>query len=38
MVIALADGRVRTIRTSISTATWLALCTPNGGEVIGNDW
>jgi hypothetical protein len=38
MVIALADGRVRTIRTSISTATWLAVCTPNGGELIGNDW
>jgi prepilin-type N-terminal cleavage/methylation domain-containing protein len=32
-----ADGSVRLINGSVSGTTWWALCTPNGGEVIGDD-
>jgi hypothetical protein len=38
MAIVMADAQVRTIRPSISAATWLALCTPNGGDTIGRDF
>ncbi len=34
----LMDGSVRSVTSSISLATWRALGTRNGGEVIGNDF
>ena len=36
--VALADGSVRAVANGISQATWWAACTPDGGEVLGNDW
>jgi prepilin-type N-terminal cleavage/methylation domain-containing protein len=36
--VAMADGSGRTIAPSISSLTWFALCTPNGGEVILPDY
>jgi hypothetical protein len=38
MVVAMADASARVISPNISRDTWIALCTPNGGEKIGNDW
>jgi prepilin-type N-terminal cleavage/methylation domain-containing protein len=38
MLIALADGSVKTLAPSVSPATYWALVTPAGGEVLGNDW
>jgi prepilin-type N-terminal cleavage/methylation domain-containing protein len=38
MQAAMADGSVRSISPSISGAIWWALCTPRGGEPLGNDW
>ena len=38
MCVALADGSVRTIRGSVSPATFWAMVTPAGGEVLGSDW
>jgi len=35
---ATADGAVRSLAPSLSPATWWAACTPDGGEVLGNDW
>lgn len=32
------DGSVRTVSYSISLATWQAVGTRNGGEIIGSDW
>jgi Protein of unknown function (DUF1559) len=34
----LCDGSVRLITTGISIPTWSAAVTPDGGEVVGNDW
>jgi prepilin-type N-terminal cleavage/methylation domain-containing protein len=34
----MCDGSVRLITISISVPTWSAIVTPNGGEVLGNDW
>jgi prepilin-type N-terminal cleavage/methylation domain-containing protein len=33
-----ADGGARLVNGSVSGTTWWALCTPNGGEVIGEDF
>jgi prepilin-type N-terminal cleavage/methylation domain-containing protein len=33
-----ADGGVRLVNSSVSGTTWWALCTPNGGEVIAEDY
>jgi prepilin-type N-terminal cleavage/methylation domain-containing protein len=38
MVVALADGSVRSLSPGLSGATWWAACTPMGGEVLGADW
>jgi prepilin-type N-terminal cleavage/methylation domain-containing protein len=38
MQVALADGSVRNVRSSIAPATWAAALTPAGGEVLANDW
>ena len=38
MVVALSDASVRSISSSLGSSTWWASCTPNGGEVLGNDW
>jgi prepilin-type N-terminal cleavage/methylation domain-containing protein len=38
MLVALADGSVRTVSPRISPATFWAATTPAGGEVLGNDW
>ncbi|MGH7224793.1 MAG: DUF1559 domain-containing protein, partial [Gemmataceae bacterium] len=32
------DGSVRTVDVTISHKTWKAAMTPNGNEVLGNDW
>jgi prepilin-type N-terminal cleavage/methylation domain-containing protein/prepilin-type processing-associated H-X9-DG protein len=36
--VALCDGSVRFIRSTINLATWRALGTAQGGEVLGNDF
>ncbi len=38
MLIALADGSVRTLSPGMSPATFWAAVTPAGGEVLGPDW
>jgi prepilin-type N-terminal cleavage/methylation domain-containing protein len=38
MLVALADGSVRTLSPGLSSATWWAACTPMGGEVLAQDW
>src|SRR5262249_35639265 len=38
MIAGLADGSVRNVNASISALTWARVCTPTGGEVLGNDW
>ena len=38
MQVALGDGSVRSLRASISPATWAAALTPSGGETLANDW
>ncbi len=36
--VALADASVRGVRAGIAPETWLAACTPDGGEVLGDGW
>jgi type II secretory pathway pseudopilin PulG len=38
VLVALFDGSVRTVKTTISHKTWKEAMTPNGGEILGNDW
>ncbi len=38
ILVAMGDGSVRMVGSSVSGATWWAACTPNGGEVLGSDW
>jgi prepilin-type N-terminal cleavage/methylation domain-containing protein len=38
MLVALADGSVRSLSSGISAVTYWAAVTPNGGEVLGSDW
>jgi hypothetical protein len=38
MMTAMADSSVRSISANISSTTWMALCTPNGGDKIGPDF
>ena len=34
----MADGSVRNVAATISQYTFWAAVTPDGGEVLGNDW
>lgn len=36
--VALADGSVRQVSSAVKPESWWALCTPDGGEVLGGDW
>jgi len=38
LTVAMADGSARVISPRISSATFYALCTPNGSEIIGPDF
>src|SRR5437660_10248755 len=38
MLVAIADGSVRSLAPSMSGATWWSACTPDGGEVLSQDW
>jgi prepilin-type N-terminal cleavage/methylation domain-containing protein len=38
MIAGLGDGSVRTVGSSISTATWWMACNPKDGGVVGDDW
>ena len=38
VLVGMCDGSVRTVSTAISHKTWKAAITPNGGEVLGNDF
>jgi prepilin-type N-terminal cleavage/methylation domain-containing protein len=38
MIAGLGDGSVRTVSSSISTATWYNACHPSDGNVLGSDW
>jgi len=36
--VGMADGSVRTVSQSVSSATWWYALTPAGGEVLGSNW
>ena len=36
--VGICDGSVRIVSKDISHKTWKEAMTPNGGEVLGNDW
>lgn len=38
ILVGLADGSARSVRSSISPLTWRWVLLPNDGNVIGNDW
>jgi len=38
MLVGLADGSVRSLSPGMSGATWWAACTPDGDEVMDEDW
>ena len=38
VLIALADGSVRTVATSITPTTWARALQPADGEKMGEDW
>lgn len=38
ILVGLGDGSCRLVGASVSPATWWSACTPQGGEVLGNDW
>jgi type II secretory pathway pseudopilin PulG len=38
LLVALADGSVRTLGQGVSPSTYWAAVTPMGGEILGNDW
>jgi prepilin-type N-terminal cleavage/methylation domain-containing protein len=38
VITAMFDGSVRNVSSGTSIATWWAVHTPTGGEVLGNDW
>jgi prepilin-type N-terminal cleavage/methylation domain-containing protein len=38
ILVGLGDGSVRMVSAGVSPDTWWFACTPDGGEVLGNDW
>jgi hypothetical protein len=38
LLVALGDGSVRGVSTSISWTTWNFACNPGDGNVLGTDW
>jgi hypothetical protein len=36
--VALGDGSVRIVNPACSSQTFFAACTPNAGDILGNDW
>ena len=38
ILVGLGDGSVRVVNPGVTGVTWWAAMTPNGGEVLGNDW
>jgi hypothetical protein len=38
IVVALADGSVRTVSEGVSIPTWYAATTPNGSDLLGGEW
>jgi hypothetical protein len=38
MLVALGDGSVRTVSSSVTAATWKRAWTPQDGNVLGSDW
>src|SRR5262249_17012765 len=38
VLVGMGDGSVRTVSVDLSHTTWMAVLTPNGGEVLGADW
>jgi prepilin-type N-terminal cleavage/methylation domain-containing protein len=36
--VGLGDGSVRGVAQGLSAPTWWAALTPNGGDILGNDW
>ncbi len=36
--VGMADGSVRTVSPGVSMRTWMALCTPSGKDIPGNDF
>lgn len=38
ILVGLGDGSVRLLSSSISPDVWWHACTPNGGELLGEDW
>jgi len=38
MVVAMGDASARTVSQSVSATTFMSVCTPNGGEILGSDW
>jgi prepilin-type N-terminal cleavage/methylation domain-containing protein len=38
ILVAMGDGSGRLVNSGVSPNTWWAACTPDQGEVLGNDW
>jgi prepilin-type N-terminal cleavage/methylation domain-containing protein len=38
MQVGMGDGSVRGVTSGVSATTWRNACTPNDGNVLGNDW
>ncbi|HXG13138.1 MAG TPA: DUF1559 domain-containing protein [Gemmataceae bacterium] len=38
LLVGVADGSVRTVSPGVSNPTWIRVCDPEDGLVIGNDW
>jgi len=38
ILVALGDGSVRHVSSGVNPTTWWQACTPDQGEVLGNDW
>jgi prepilin-type N-terminal cleavage/methylation domain-containing protein len=38
MMAGMMDGSVRAVTSAVGRSTWVAACTPNGGDLLGSDW